>query len=147
LNSSAALEQWRADAERRDQESARERETRKREQQHAFEARAANEAAQLRRAFEQRLAAAEQAICETATDLLDFARATREAVDALSDQRVDLSREQRDEIRDLKVEVAKLGSALAEMREEKAKGAFQFARDKTGIDDSPDPPLPRRDLN
>jgi hypothetical protein len=44
-------------------------------------------------------------------------------------QRIDLSRKQRDEIRELKIEVAKLGATLAELREQRAE-SFRFAREK-----------------
>jgi hypothetical protein len=76
-------------------------------------------------------------------NLAGFARATREAVDSLADQRVDLSREQREEIRDLKIEVAKVSSTLAELREQRAKGTFQFAREKDDAGWLPNP-LPLR---
>jgi hypothetical protein len=44
-------------------------------------------------------------------------------------QRIDLSRKQRDEIRELKIEVAKLGATLAELRKQRAE-SFRFAREK-----------------
>jgi hypothetical protein len=72
---------------------------------------------------------------------LELARVTGYAVEKVADQRVELSREQREEIRELKIEVAKLGSTLAELREERTRG-FQFAREK-GLIDLPDF-LPRR---
>ena len=46
---------------------------------------------------------------------------------------MELSREQREELRDLKIEVAKLGSTLAELREDRARG-FQFAREKDVVE-------------
>src|SRR5262249_11011054 len=66
-------------------------------------------------------------------DLTEVARATRHAVEALADQRVELSVAQREELRNLKVEVAKLGSTLAELREDRARG-FQFAREKDVVE-------------
>jgi hypothetical protein len=41
---------------------------------------------------------------------------------------MDLSREQRDEIRELKIEVAKLGATCANLREQRVE--FRFAREK-----------------
>jgi hypothetical protein len=73
-------------------------------------------------------------------------RAVRRGFDVLADQRVDLSREQREELRDLKAEVAKLHSILTELREERAKG-FQFAREKDVVADLPDFLAPRRVVN
>jgi hypothetical protein len=44
---------------------------------------------------------------------------------------MDLSHEQRDEIRELKIEVAKLGATCAELREQRAE--FRFAREKDAL--------------
>jgi hypothetical protein len=143
------LERYREDAERREREFARARRQREREERRAAEAAAANEAVQLRAKLEGRIAALEVAHKELRADLLEVARATREAVEQLADQRMDLSREQREEIRELKVEVAKLGSTLTELREQRAKDQFQFAREKDAgeIEDLPNPLPLRRDLN
>src|SRR5262249_57371616 len=69
------------------------------------------------------------------TDFLEVACATRLNVEVLADQRVELSREQREELCELKVEVSKLGSTLAEMRERGTD--FRFAREKDAVADLP----------
>jgi hypothetical protein len=56
----------------------------------------------MRAQFQARLAALEEANRELHADVAGFARATREAIDSLADQRVDLSRERREELCDLK---------------------------------------------
>ena len=65
------------------------------------------------------------------------------------DHRVELSREQKDEIRGLKTEVARLAALTAELQDQRA--AFQFARERQKTDeqdrsDLPESP-PRRELN
>jgi hypothetical protein len=63
------------------------------------------------------------------------------------DQRVELSREQREELRDLRAEVAKLHSVLSELQAERAKG-FQFAcEQKDAVADLPNFLPPRRVVN
>jgi hypothetical protein len=57
-------------------------------------------------------------------------RSVTDIFNKLGDQRMDLSRQQRDELRELKIEVAKLGSACADPRERASE--FQFAREKDG---------------
>jgi hypothetical protein len=80
--------------------------------------------------------------------LAELARATAEGINNLVDQRVDVSREQRDEIRELRIEVAKLGSTLAELREQRAKGTFRFARERDDeVTELPNPLPPRRAIN
>jgi hypothetical protein len=77
---------------------------------------------------------------------VEIARATSEAIDTLADQRVDLSRDQREELRDLKVEVAKLASVTTELQ--KADSTFRFAREKAGEpEELPNPLAGRRELN
>ena len=76
--------------------------------------------------------------------MLEGARATRYAIEVLADQRVELSREQREELRDLKTEVAKLGSTLAELR---GGTDFRFAREKDAAADLPNFLPQRRVVN
>ena len=137
------LERWRADAERREQAFAPRR--REREQQRAAEA-VATSAAQLRQEVERRLAALEAAHADLRAALVVAMRATADGINGLADQRMDLSREQRNELRELKIEVARLGSMLAEVREQRVKG-FQFARERE--DEVTDLPksLPGRAVN
>jgi hypothetical protein len=142
------LRKWREDAEHQEQEFARECREREQERQRAAEATEAREAASVRAQFEARLVAVEQANRELYADLAGIARATREAIESLADERVDLSREQRDEIHELKIEVAKLGSTLAELREQQAKGTFRFAREREDeVTELPNPLPPRPAIN
>ena len=52
-------------------------------------------------------------------------RATTDIFNKLGDQRMDLSREQRDEIRELKIEVAKLEATCADLRERHVEGSIR----------------------
>jgi uncharacterized protein YgfB (UPF0149 family) len=140
------VQQWRDYHDRRDEEIAQARGERKQEEQRREDAIAANEAAQLRYVFEARLAVLEERNAELESALAEWMRAVRHGLDALADQRVDLSSEQREELRDLRAEVAKLHSTLAEMREERAKG-FQFAREKDAVADLPNFLPQRRIVN
>src|SRR5262249_54340646 len=107
-----ALDRWRADAERQEKRFAEER-PREQEAEDEPQAKlAAIEAASLRAAFDQRVTALEQENADLWANLLEGARATRYAIEVIADEHVELSREQREELRDLRAEVAKLHSAL-----------------------------------
>jgi hypothetical protein len=138
-------ERWNHEVERQEKEFA-EQNRREQEQRTAVETRRVDaENAMLRNAFEQRIANLESANACLEEQLLDIIRATRMAIDALSDQRMELSREQREELRELKTEVAKLGSTLAELR---GGDSFKFARERHDqVVDLPNFLPPRRDLN
>ncbi len=130
------LERWRDDAEKQEREFAEARRERKQEEQRRADEIAANEAAQLRYALEARLAALEERHAGLEGDVLDVVRATTYGFNAIADQPIEPSAQQREELRDLKAEVAKLHSMLTELREERAKG-FQFAREKDVVADLP----------
>jgi hypothetical protein len=68
----------------------------------------------------------------------------RRAIIAALGGAADVSREQREEIRDLKTEVAKLGSTLAELR---GGTDFRFAREKDAVADLPNFLPQRRVVN
>src|SRR5262245_4175173 len=101
------LEKWRDFHEKREKERAQARREREQEAQRAANAIAADEATQ---ALEARVAALEEGNTNLEQNLVDVCRAVRGAIDNLADQREDLSRE---ELRELKIEVAKLGSTMA----------------------------------
>jgi uncharacterized phage infection (PIP) family protein YhgE len=128
LSDPQGLQRWREDAERRDQEFARERRLQEMNEERAQRRAAANEAAVLRTAFEQRLTKLEAGLQELQISFVDVMRAINNALNDLANQRMDLSAEQRDEIRQLKQEVAKLGSTFNALRDERAN--FKFAREK-----------------
>jgi hypothetical protein len=68
-----------------------------------------------------------------------------ERIRASRTRSVDLSRDQRDEIPELRIEVARLGATLAELREQRAKGTFRFARERDEeASELPNPLSPRR---
>jgi hypothetical protein len=140
------LEQWRDFHEKQEREFAQARRERKQEEQHRADAIAANEAAQLRYALEARLAALEERHAHLEADVLDLARATSYGFNAIADQHIEPSAQEREELRDLKTEVAKLHSILTELREERAKG-FQFAREKDAVADLPNFLPQRRIVN
>jgi hypothetical protein len=136
------LQRYRDDAQRQEEAFAEARRKAEEEECQRRETAASREAGLLRSAFEVRITALEQDNAELWANLVEGARSTVGAIERVAEQRVELSREQREELRDLKIEVAKLGSILTELRE--AKG-FQFAREKGPID-LPDF-LPRRLVN
>jgi len=125
------VQRWKDAAQRQQEEFAEARRKEEEELRRRQEAAAAYEASLLRNALEARIAALEQRNADLETDLMEVARATNRAVEALADQRVELSREQREELRDLKIEVAKLGSTQAELR---VGTDFRFAREKDVVD-------------
>jgi hypothetical protein len=138
------LQRWRDDAQRREEEVAEARCKEEEEARGRQEAAAAYEAGLLRNAHEARIAALEQKNAALEADLLELAHVFRDAIERVADQRVDLSREQREELRDLKTEVAKLGSTLAELR---GGTDFRFAREKDAVADLLDFLAPRRVVN
>ena len=141
-----AGQRWKDAAQRQEEEFAEARGQEDEERRRRQEAAAAYEAGLLRNVFEARIAALEQRNADLEADLSEVARATRNAIEALADQRGDLSREKREEFRELKAEVAKLHSILAEIREERTKG-FQFAREKDAVADLPNFLPQRRIVN
>jgi hypothetical protein len=60
-------------------------------------------------------------------------RAVTDTFNQLGSQRMGLISEQRDEIRELKIEVAELGSTCAEVREQRAAESFRFARERDAL--------------
>jgi uncharacterized protein (DUF305 family) len=138
------LEKWRAEVEQQEREFAEARRQREAERQRVRERAASNDAEQLRRQFEERLAAVERANQEQDEDFLELMRATEKAVEAIEAMGDYVDRRgQREEIRSLRDEVATLRAMVTEIAK---SGTFQFAREKTD-DEPPGPPLPRRDLN
>jgi hypothetical protein len=91
LQMTVSLKEWRDFHERQDREFAEARRERKEEErQRRAEAAAANEVAQLRTAFEQRVADLEKRNAYLETKLLDLARATNYAFKKVADQRFEL---------------------------------------------------------
>jgi hypothetical protein len=79
-----------------------------------------------------------------------IAREAADAINALVDTRDQLSRERHDEIRELRIAIAKIDKTMSDLqrRDEEAKRTFQFAREKIDeIIDLPNPLPPRRDVN
>jgi hypothetical protein len=144
---SEALQQWRNEVKRQEEEFARARAQEEREQQRTADRRARNEAALMRREFEGRLAALEQSHNELSSIVAGIAREAADAINSLVDARDELTRERRDEIRELRAAVAKMDAAMTKMDEHEAK-AFRFAREKADeVIDLPNPLPPRRDMN
>ena len=140
------LQKWRDDNAQREEEFARQRRLEERERRRVAQAAAANEVAQLRSELEKRLIALEAENADLRDTLVDAMSATADGLNGIMDQ-LDLSREQRDEIHQLKIEVAKLGSTLAELREQRAKGTFHFSRERDAeVTELPNP-LPPREIN
>jgi DNA repair exonuclease SbcCD ATPase subunit len=144
LLSSEPLEKYRREAEERERVWAQAREKREREERRELRAAVSNEKWP---ELEQRLAALERAHQTTRESVLDVAQAAEAAIDNLWDQPAALPRETKEEIRELKIEVAKLTAQVSELREHKAN--FQFARERDSGEQNSDLPkfLPRRDLN
>src|SRR5262245_46150728 len=84
------VQRWRDNAQRQEERFAEERRKEEEEQRRREEAAAAYEANLLRNAFEARIAALEQENANLWATLLDGARATRDAIEVLGDQRVEL---------------------------------------------------------
>jgi hypothetical protein len=134
MRSDDPVQRWRDDAERQEKEFAQARREREQARQRAAEAAVAREAESMRAHFEVRLAALEQVNHALSADLEEFARAAREAIEALGDQCADLSREHGDEIRELKIEIARLGSTMAELGQRRTASGFQFANERKDPD-------------
>src|SRR5882757_5954007 len=100
------IRKWREDADQREAERARARRELRREERRTVEA---QETPRWCGQFETRLNALEQHNRELQEALVDSMRATTDIFNRLGDQRVDLSNQQRDELRELKIEIAKLG--------------------------------------
>jgi chromosome segregation ATPase len=75
-------------------------------------------------------------------DLAGVMSAIAASFNTLSSERADLAAQTRTELHRLGTEMAKLGSEVAELREQRAK-AFQFARERSDVEDLPNP-LPSR---
>ena len=126
------VQRWKDDAQRREEKFAEERRKEEEELRRRQEAAAAYEADLLRNAFEARISALEQRNADLEDNLVEGLRATRYAIEVIADEHVELSREQREELRDLRAEVAKLHSTLTELREERFRSFQGFAREKDG---------------
>jgi len=133
-----ALDHWRADSDRRAEERARAR--RERKQQKCEVATVAN-----RSEFEGRLATLEAQLADLNRTVSDAFHAIADAFNTLGSQRMELSAEQREEIRQLKVEVAKLGSTMNYL----LGRDFKFSREKSdgGVIDLPNPLIRRTTVN
>jgi hypothetical protein len=120
---------WRDNAQKFEEECAAERRRREREdQQRRADAIAAHEAGLLRDAHEARIAALEKQLADLEANFLEVGVSLLHAIERVSDERVDLARDQREELRGLQGEVAKLTSMLDELR----RGTdFKFARESS----------------
>jgi hypothetical protein len=117
------IEKWRAEAEQREREF-----TEARRQREA--AAAANETGPWRRHFEAKLAALEQTLRAQGEELVDLAQAMATACEAFEKMGdcLDAGREvQREEIRSLRTEIARLTARVSETAKAEA---YKFARDK-----------------
>jgi hypothetical protein len=141
LLSSEPMERYRREAEERDRTRARALEEKERQERRELRAAVSNEKWS---ELEQRLVALEQSHHSLQKDFLDIAGATEAAIGNLWDQPAALPRETKDEIREMKIEIARLSAQVSELRENKAN--FQFARERDGLDQLPKF-LPRRDMN
>ena len=79
--------------------------------------------------MEARLGALERAVPELQLALVEAMKATTDIFDKMSDQRAGLASGQMDELRELRIEVAKLRTGCAEMRERQVE-TFRFARER-----------------
>jgi hypothetical protein len=122
------IRKWREEADAREVERVRVKHERLRAERRVREG---EEAAALRVQFEARLYALEQHCRELQEALVESMRTTSDIFNRLGDQRVDLAAAQRDELRELKIEIARLGSTCAELRERHVE--FKFAREKDGL--------------
>jgi hypothetical protein len=77
----------------------------------------------------QRLAGLERAYCELQEAFVASTRAASDVFDQMADQRAGLSREQRGELTELKIEIAKLTTVCCELREKQVE-TFRFARER-----------------
>jgi len=95
--------------------------------------------------FEGRLATLEAQLADLNRTVSDAFHAIADAFNTLGSQRMELSAEQREEIRQLKVEVAKLGSTMNEL----LGRDFKFSREKSdgGVIDLPNPLIRRTTVN
>ena len=138
------LDRWRmADAER---EEARAQARQQRQQEQARQERqlaraAASEQIAALRAELATLRAEHESLRDSVANVMDVIADT---FNTLAGQRMDLSAEQREEIRALKIEVAKVGSTMDQLPGRDFK--FARERDDSGIVDLPNP-LPRRSVN
>jgi chromosome segregation ATPase len=97
-----------------------ERERRREEMVERQEARAQMEA---------RLGALERAVPELQLALVEAMRSVTDIFDKMGDQRAGLASGQMNELRELRIEVAKLRTVCAEMREKQVE-TFRFARER-----------------
>jgi chromosome segregation ATPase len=124
-----ALDRWRDFHEKQEKQFAEER-RRERDEDDARRAElAAIEAANLRVAYDQRIAALEEEIGDLQTLFAQSLATIRGALEDLDTSREMIARETRQELRDLKGELAKLHSVLTEMHKERVKSFQQFARE------------------
>jgi hypothetical protein len=117
------LEQWRRQGQQIERERAAARFADQTERRHRAHAHDASEAALLRAEFEQRIVVLEAENAALREDLLLLSRSVGDAFEQLGDSHVMVSRETREELRELRHEVAKLGSVATELR---ADGGFRF---------------------
>ena len=126
------IRKWREDGEQREIERERAKRERLRAERRVTEG---EEAAALRQKLETRLDALELGYSKLQLMLVEATRATADAVtalfDKLSEQHAGLSSKQRDELRELKIEIAKQGAILAELREKHVE--FKFSREREGL--------------
>jgi hypothetical protein len=134
-----SVQRWAADADEKDREIAAETARRRAHERAQVEA----EAAQQRAAFEPRVAELEAEVAHLQQAVVDVTRVTTDLIEDLTEQRGNLAKAERDELRDLKVEVAKLTSVMTELRG--SADGFKFAREKEALTDLPAFLPPRRD--
>ncbi len=123
VRSTDPIQRWREDAEQRDAARAQSKRQLAREQRRVIEG---EEAAVLRAQMEMRICALEQGYRDLQSALVDAMRAIHDTFDQIADQPV----AQRDEIRELKIQVAKLATTVAERNAE----GFRFAREQAALD-------------
>jgi hypothetical protein len=141
LNSVQKWAQWHDQRDREVEAARLQRE--KYERAHSAEL-AAVQSAQMRSALEPRVAELEAEVASLQTALADVAGVVTDLFNDLTEQRGNLAAKERDEMRDLRAEIAKLSSLLAEQR---GSESFRFAREKDTPIDVPAFLPPRRDVN
>jgi hypothetical protein len=122
------LDRWRMDSAQREEARAKERQQQQQERERREQELAHASATEQIVALRAELTALREEHESLRMTVLDCTNVTADAFGTLAGQRMDLSAEQREELRDLKIEVAKIGSTLTELRGRPAD--FRFAREK-----------------
>jgi hypothetical protein len=138
-----SVQKWAAWHDKRDREMAQETARRQARERAQTDAIATAELAQTRNVFEQRVATLEGELADLQQATTDIAGLLSGLFEDLAAEREHQAKAGRGELHDLKIEVAKLSSLLAEVR---GADGFKFAREKEPVDLPAFLP-PRREIN